>query len=237
LLVLALLFPSVVGAEKAFKYQDENGNWAYSQSLPASEETVQEVVLTDQVPSSTRNASSIPVSKFVFKFRDDQGNFVYSQYSPVSGKFQSIKLSPDAVPHRGKGGASTPLYNIIYKFPDAEGKWVYSQYLPSSSIPEENIEQLVSYAPYSSSQKETATEGESLQATEHGQTAEQLAKAAESRKIKEMNCRKARERLEKAGDPRNDLLKTAEGLFETVTEAKRLELIEVANQHIEEFCE
>ena len=236
-LALALLFQPVVGAEQIFKYQDENGNWAYSRSLPPAGETAKRVVLSSQVATGAARRSSIPVSMYVFKYRDEQGDFVYSQYSPELGEFEKIKLSPDAMPHRGAGRSSAPLYAVIYKFLDAQGKWVYSQYLPSSAIPEEDIERLASAAPYSSAAEGTPSEGESSPATDDGQTGEQLARATESEKIRKENCRRARERLEQASDPRNDLLKTADGLYETVTEEKRAKLIETANVHVEEFCE
>jgi hypothetical protein len=159
----------------------------------------------------------------------------------VSGEFESIKLSPDAVAHRGMGRTSTPLYMVIYKFPDADGKWVYSQYLPSSAIPEDNIERLASFAPYSSAGEEEAAEDGPLQATGDEPapelTPEQLARAAESERIKQENCNKARDRLEKAKDPRYDLLKTADGLLQTVSEEMRSEMIETAAQNIETFCE
>jgi hypothetical protein len=122
----------------------------------------------------------------------------------------------------------------MYKYVDEKGRTVYSQSPP----PTGEVEVIkpppppaTAVEPDQQAAKPAGGEGEA-----GANDPEQAKRQAESAKIKAESCDRARKALEMYQNAGNRLVKTADGLYERMTEEKRQQGLDAARKSIQEFC-
>lgn len=118
---------------------------------------------------------------------------------------------------------SLPSHAEMYRWVNDDGQTVYSQFPPVSGTAT-IIKAPPLPAPRPTVQSEYEEESEAPSQT--GLTEEQ----------KQANCANAREVLSAYSDPNNRMIRMPDGSIEPVSDEKRKEQINIANQWVKQFC-
>lgn len=126
----------------------------------------------------------------------------------------------------------------MYRYLDERGQVVYSQTAPPTGQAT-----LIKPPPPPPTQPakpaEDAAKAEGQEnppAEEAPKSAEDEARDKESQRIKEQNCKQAREALKQYTDPKYGFVKTPDGRFEELTPARRAQGKKDAEKRVKEFC-
>lgn len=124
----------------------------------------------------------------------------------------------------------------MYRYLDENGRVVYSQQPPATGEAK-----VIKPPPPPATQpakpaEDKATAEAEQPAADTPKTAEQQAQDKESQRIKEKNCKTAREALKQYTDPNYGFVKTPDGRFEELTTERRAKGKKEVEQQIKEFC-
>lgn len=133
--------------------------------------------------------------------------------------------------------ANTALAEM-YRYLDEKGQVVYSQ-----TPPPKGKATLIKPPPPPPSQAAKPADEDAKAEDQEGQPADEAPKSAEeetrdkeSQRIKEQNCKQAREALKQYTDPKYGFVRTPDGRFEELTKERRIQGRKDTEQRIKEFC-
>jgi hypothetical protein len=126
----------------------------------------------------------------------------------------------------------------MYRYLDENGQVVYSQKPPPAG--EATLIKPPPPPPTPpakpQAKDDAEAQAEEQPAPDEPKTAEEEALDKESQRIKETNCKAARESLKQYTDPKYGFIRTPDGRFEELTPQRRSQGRKDAEQRIKEFC-
>lgn len=135
---------------------------------------------------------------------------------------------------------ATAATAAMYRYLDENGQVVYSEKPPPSGNAT-----LIKPPPPPPTQPPSAegkpegnaAAGDQPAGTDEPKTAEQEARDKESQRIKDSNCKTAREALKQYTDPQYGFVKTPDGRFVELTKERRTQGKKDAEKAVKEFCD
>lgn len=124
----------------------------------------------------------------------------------------------------------------MYRYLDEKGQVVYSEKPPPSGDATLIKPPPPPPTPLPKPEGDATAAGQTP-ATEEPKTADQKSDDKESQRIKDNNCKAAREALKQYTDPKYGFVKTPDGRFEELTKDRRTQGKKDAEKAVKEFCD